>query len=218
DPARDRAHGRRGAGRGASHRVVRGGVPRRAAPLPALPGRGHHAYAVAGRRPRRRPLDGRDRPRLRAARRMSGEHLISRLRGGFPAGHTAITREGEARLDTGVDFGINRFREGESLAEAHPKETAWLLLDGEAEVEWPSESARVRRTSLFDEPPTALHVPGGTRVSIRTRDRGSEWAVVRATNERRFAAKLFRPEELKPEYRGQGLVQGTSLRNVRLIF
>jgi len=149
---------------------------------------------------------------------MSGEHLISRFRGGFPAGHTAITREGEARLDTGVDFGINRFREGESLAEAHPKETAWLLLDGEAEVEWPSESARVRRTSLFDEPPTALHVPGGTRVSIRTRDRGSEWAVIRATNERGFAARLFRPEELKPEYRGEGLVQGTSLRNVRLIF
>jgi len=76
----------------------------------------------------------------------------------------------------------------------------------------------VRRTSLFDEPPTALHLPGGTRVSIRTRDRGSEWAVIRATNERGFAARLFRPEELKPEYRGEGLVQGTSLRNVRLIF
>jgi len=149
---------------------------------------------------------------------MSAEHLISRFRGGFPPGHTEITREGEARLDTGVDFGVHCFRSGECFEETHPKETAWLLLDGEADVEWGSERARVRRTSLFDEAPTALHVPGGTRVRVRTLGARSEWIVVRATNEHRFAAKLFRPEELTPEYRGEGLVQGTSLRNVRLIF
>ena len=149
---------------------------------------------------------------------MTGEHLISRFRGGFPPGHTEITREGETRLDTGVDFGIHRFRSGEAFEETHPKETAWLLLDGEADVEGGSERARVQRASLFDEAPTVLHVPGGTRVALRTHARGSEWAVVRAANERRFAAKLFRAEELKPEYRGEGLVQGTSLRNVRLVF
>jgi 5-deoxy-glucuronate isomerase len=149
---------------------------------------------------------------------MTGAHLISRFRGGFPPGHTEITREGETRLDTGVDFGIHRFRSGEAFEETHPKETAWLLLDGEADVEGGSERARVQRASLFDEAPTVLHVPGGTRVALRTHARGSEWAVVRAANERRFAAKLFRAEELKPEYRGEGLVQGTSLRNVRLVF
>ena len=137
---------------------------------------------------------------------MSVDHLISRFRSGFPPGHTDVTREGEARLDTGVDFGIHRFRGGEAFEETHPKETAWLLLDGEADVEWGSEQARVRRASLFDEAPTALHVPGGTRVALRTHAKGSEWAVVRAANERRFAAKLFRAEELKPEYRGEGLV------------
>jgi 5-deoxy-glucuronate isomerase len=149
---------------------------------------------------------------------MTAEALVSRFRDGFPYGRTEITREGEARLDTGVDFGVHRFRGGESFAETHPKETAWLLLDGEVDVEGGSERARGRRASLFDEAPTALHVPGGTRVALRTHGTGSEWAVIRATNERRFAAKLFRPEELRPEYRGQGLVQGTSLRNVRLIF
>ena len=141
---------------------------------------------------------------------MTSEALISRFRDGFPHGHTQITREGEARLDTGVDFGIHRFRGGEAFAETHAKETAWLLLDGEADVEGGSERARVRRTSLFDEAPTALHVPGGTRVALRTHANGSEWAVVRAANERRFAPRLSRPEELKPEYRGEGLVQGTS--------
>jgi 5-deoxy-glucuronate isomerase len=149
---------------------------------------------------------------------VSAEALVSRFRQGFPLGHTEITREGEARLDTGVDFGVHRFRGGESFEETHPKETAWLLLDGEADVAWEAQRGRVRRTSLFDEAPTALHVPAGTRVSLRSEGLGSEWVVVRATNERRFAATLFRPEELKAEYRGEGLVQGTSLRNVRLIF
>ena len=149
---------------------------------------------------------------------MSADHLVARFRGGFPPGLTEITREGEARLDTGVDFGVHCFGAGERFAETHAKETAWLLLDGEAELEWGSERARVRRTSLFDAPPTALHVPGGTAVRVSTLGPRSEWVVARATNERRFAAKLFGPEELKPEYRGEGLVQGASLRNVRLIF
>src|SRR6185295_6052951 len=92
-------------------------------------------HALPRRRPRRRPVDRGHRPRLRAGVPVvSAEALISRFRRGFPLGHTEITREGEAHLDTGVDFGVHRFRGGESFEETHPKETAWLLLDGEADV------------------------------------------------------------------------------------
>jgi 5-deoxy-glucuronate isomerase len=148
---------------------------------------------------------------------VSAEALVSRFRDGFADGFTAVTREGEERLDTGVDFGILRFRDGDALAETHPKETAWLLLQGAADLEWEGAQATVARRSLFDEAPTALHVPGGTALRVRTHG-DSEWAVFRATNERTFPARLFRPDELPPEYRGQGLAQGASLRNVRLIF
>ena len=144
--------------------------------------------------------------------------LITRFRGGLPEGYAAITREGEAEGDTGIDFGIYRAREGETLDEAHPKETVLVLMDGEAELAWDGDTARVRRGSLFDEAPTALHVPGGTRVQLRTLSRSSEWALARATNERGFPPRLFRPEEVTPEYRGARLVQGACLRNVRLIF
>jgi 5-deoxy-glucuronate isomerase len=144
--------------------------------------------------------------------------LVTRFRGGVPFGHTAITREGETALDTGIDFGIHRARRGERIEEKDPKETAWLLMDGEAEVRWDGQQAVVRRASLFDEAPTVLHVAGGTAVAIGARSDTTEWAVVRAANERRFPARLFRPEELPPEYRGAGLAQGTSLRNVRLVF
>jgi 5-deoxy-glucuronate isomerase len=136
----------------------------------------------------------------------------TRFRSGFPDGHTAITREGEAEGDTGIDFGIWR---GRTLDEAHEKETVWLLLDGAASIEWPGGRAELSRRSVFDEAPSALSVPAGTRVRI---DGASEWAVARATNERRFEPRLFRPADLSPEYRGKGLVQDASLRNVRLIF
>jgi 5-deoxy-glucuronate isomerase len=140
--------------------------------------------------------------------------LDTRFRSGFPEGHSAITREGETGGDTGVDFGIWR---GKELDESHAKESVWLLLDGDVEIEWPEGRAALSRRSLFDEAPSALHVPGGSKVRI-TSPRGSEWAVARASNERRFAARLFRPADVPAEYRGKGLVQEASLRNVRLVF
>ena len=149
---------------------------------------------------------------------MRAPALLDTFRQGFGEGHTPLTREGESVLDTGVDFGIVRLRQGAVHDETHPKETAWLLLDGEAELAWDGGEARVQRRSLFDEPPTALHVPGGTPVHIRTLSTWSEWAVARATNAQRFAPALFAPSGLQPEYRGLGLVQNTSLRNVRLVF
>jgi 5-deoxy-glucuronate isomerase len=144
--------------------------------------------------------------------------LIDSFRAGFGEGHTPLTREGEETLDTGVDFGIVRLRQGGRHDETHPKETAWLLMDGEAEIAWDRGQARVTRGSLFDEAPTALHVAGGTPVRIRTLSAWSEWAVARAINAERFEPMLFVPSGLRPEYRGLGLVQNASLRNVRLIF
>jgi 5-deoxy-glucuronate isomerase len=138
--------------------------------------------------------------------------LDTRFRGGFPEGHTAITVEGESDGDTGVDFGIWR---GASLDETHAKESAWLLIDGRATVEWPGGRAAVARNSVFDEGPFALSVPAKTRVRIEGR---SEWAVARVANERAFAPRLYEPREVAPEYRGKGLVQDASLRNVRLVF
>jgi len=142
----------------------------------------------------------------------------SRFRAGFPEGYTAITREGEAEGDTGVDFGIWRGTMRAGFDEQHPKETVWLLLDGQAAIEWPDGRAEVARRSVFDEAPTALHVPGRTRVRITTTSAASEWAVARATNDRQFSCRLFTPADVPPEFRGKGLVQDASLRNVRLIF
>ena len=78
--------------------------------------------------------------------------------------------------------------------------------------------ASLRRESIFDEPPSAVHLGPEAPVTLRAQSASVEWAVVRTANERRFAPRVYLPAELKPEYRGAGLAQNAALRNVRLIF
>ena len=143
-------------------------------------------------------------------------------RAGFPAGHTRITAEsipGKPRVTNPLmDFGIVRLAPNAPFTETPRKESAWILLHGAAEIAFPGRRARVRRKSIFDEAPTALHVGPGTPVMIRALTAGAEFAVVRTSNARTFAPKLFLPSDITPEYRGAGLVQNACLRNVRLVF
>jgi 5-deoxy-glucuronate isomerase len=148
--------------------------------------------------------------------------LLPGPRSGFPAGFTRIT-DGLGAIPTAVpdlkiDFGVLQLGADEVFADTHASESVWVLLQGSAELEYAGQRARVARTNLFDEPPTALHLGPGTPVSVHSLGSGTEWAIVRTANDRRFAPRLYLPTELKPEYRGAGLVQNACLRNVRLIF
>jgi 5-deoxy-glucuronate isomerase len=145
--------------------------------------------------------------------------LISSHREGFEKGFTPVTAE----CDAGADFGIQVLSEGERLEETFTKESAWVLMGGKARIEWespgfPSGAAVVTRESLFDEAPTTFHSPRGTRFRFQALSGRLEWAICRATNPKSFEPKLFLPETVVPEYRGQGLVQGACLRNVRQVF
>jgi 5-deoxy-glucuronate isomerase len=141
---------------------------------------------------------------------------------GFPAGTTRITRADDplpgAAIPLGLEFDLVHLIPGETRTETDPRETCWVLLGGSATVTAPGMKRTVCRESLFDEPPTALHVCAATPVSVAAGATGAEWAVVRTANATPFAPRLFLPADLKPEYRGAGLVQNACLRNVRLIF
>ncbi len=143
-------------------------------------------------------------------------------RAGFGPGYSAITaatRPGVvATAEPELDFGIRRLAPGEACAESHPRESAWVLLDGAAVLEFDGRTVAVSRRSLFDEPPTVWHGGPGSPVTVRAGSNGAEWAVVRTANVRSFGARLYLPADLRPEYRGAGLVQNACLRNVRLIF
>ena len=121
-------------------------------------------------------------------------------------------------FDAAMDFVIVHLAAGASLEETNAKECAWVLLAGDADLEFSETRSSVHRSSLFDEPPTTLHLGPETRVKITARGAGAEFALVRTSNDRRFAARLFHAADVVPEYRGAGLVQNAGLRNVRLIF
>lgn len=141
----------------------------------------------------------------------------------FPARHTAITRARQTTtIEAGepeMDFGMRMMAAGGVVTKTHVSETAWVLLHGAAELQFAGRRETVRRGSLFDEAPTALHLGPGTAVTERPLAAGTERAVVRTVNERsNFAPPLYRPTDLKPEYRGTGLLQNAWLRHVCLIF
>lgn len=148
--------------------------------------------------------------------------LLRGPRTGVPSRYRAITAQGRTLRSTVrnplMDFAIVRLTGRATVTESHRKECAWVLLKGAAEISFPGGSARVKRKSIFDEAPTTLHVGPNTPVTVRALAAGAEFAVVRTSNDRTFAPKLFLSSDITPEYRGAGLVQNACLRNVRLIF
>ena len=149
------------------------------------------------------------------------KHHIPRPEGGYKTGYTKITEAGDAHvggLDTRMDFGIHIHGPDQPIEENHPKETVWVLLKGEARVTVDGECHQLNRSSIFDDPPSAVHIGPGTAISIEALGSGAEWAVTRTDNDKKLPTCIYTPDTLSPEYRGAGLVQDACRRNVRLIF
>jgi len=144
---------------------------------------------------------------------------LIRQQGDFAAdGYSAITRIGEARADTGIEFGILRLRAGQALAAEAVREGALLLLDGALRFQLPGGSRRAERRSLFDEQPAALHYPMGFALSLQA-ERDTELAYFGVENEARFEPRLFDARNmLDCEQRDQGRWDDAAHRIVRTIF
>src|SRR5688572_7013246 len=143
------------------------------------------------------------------------EHLRNH-RGGFGAGFTPITTLAENN-PSAIALGVFRVRAGERLRLSVERETAWLLMDGEASGDVDGEQFGFSRGSLFDEAPSCVHAAAGSAVIIEAR-RDTEWTVYECANQRRFGARVFTPDQVPNEHRGKGLLDDRALRYVRTIF
>jgi 5-deoxy-glucuronate isomerase len=140
---------------------------------------------------------------------------INRHRSGFGPGYTAVTRIGEPS-DTGIAFGVLKLGAGEVHERATTYEAAYLLMSGEASVETSAARERIRRASLFDELPSAVHVSSGEPLRI-TSD-GAELLVFEVDNAASFPAAIYGPGSVRNEHRGKGRVRNAAYRFVRTIF
>jgi 5-deoxy-D-glucuronate isomerase len=141
----------------------------------------------------------------------------------FATGWTWLVRAGDARWDTGMDFGVLRLAAGERVDLDGPFEQAAALLAGEVVFAWDdgvasAGEAAAARGSLLDDEPTVLHTGPGTRASVRA---GSdcELVVVRTANDGQLPPLLFPAGGLlEVEQRGAGRVGDAAHRVVRTVF
>jgi 5-deoxy-glucuronate isomerase len=143
---------------------------------------------------------------------MNSQALVRDYRDGFREGLTWITR------DQGLEFGIQKLAAGQTLTEQYAEEAAWVLLNGQVKFQWENGEAVGQRRSLFDENPTVLHVPAGTKVKISALGEDVELALAKTENDAPFETKVFTTKEVSTEFRGKGLVQDACLRQVKQVF
>jgi 5-deoxy-glucuronate isomerase len=138
--------------------------------------------------------------------------------GGFPQGYTPLTAIAGPHPDMLMDFGILKLPGGTRHASSAALERAYLLLDGEVQLEWEGGARWAARASLFDESPWCLHLPAAGSAVLTAGKAGAELAVQATANPARFPAHLYSPEECASEERGKGTLRETSTRIVRTIF
>jgi len=143
--------------------------------------------------------------------------IISKHRGGFGPGYTAITTAGEPGDESGISMGVLKLRAGESHAVTLGAETAYLLMEGRIAGQVGDLTFELSRASLFDDSPAALHASAGTRVEIQAKTE-VELTIYACENPDSFGPRVFRPGDVADERRGEGQVGNRCLRLVRTIF
>ena len=130
-------------------------------------------------------------------------------------GYNAMTTSDS---DMMMDIGYQVMDAGEELSFQDPEqETAFVILSGQAEIRWNGQSEKMHRDSLFDENPYCLHVPRNTKVTMKA-DTAAEVLIQKTDNEKDFAPKFYRPEDVQADIFGGGVWSGTATRTVRTIF
>ncbi|WFA10122.1 5-deoxy-glucuronate isomerase [Tissierella sp. Yu-01] len=136
----------------------------------------------------------------------------------FDYGYNSITTIDEKEKNTMMDFGILKMKVNQVETDFEDKERAYLLIEGEAKLEWEENSCVIKRDSCFDDSPWVLHLPADVEVKITALKDDTEFAVTKTFNERKFDSRLYTPEECASEQRGKGTMKETSTRIVRTVF
>ena len=141
---------------------------------------------------------------------------LSQHREGFGWGFTPITTLGEED-DTGIALGVLRLRSGETHEAKPTCETAWLLMEGQVDIQVGNRAASFARTTLFDESASCVHVAAGQSVRFVC-ESDTEFTVYETANEKQFEPRLYQPGDVPNEHRGKGQVGNACYRFVRTIF
>lgn len=136
-----------------------------------------------------------------------------------PGYHSYIDLDSPAGRLAMMDVGVVVLEAGESYTfGSAEKETAVVLVEGEAVFRWTGGTEAAKRPNCFDYRGWCLHLPKGERAVVEAAGH-SELYVQAAVNEREFPAKMYRPEDVIVQRMGaNGEVAGKIRRNVCTYF
>lgn len=97
------------------------------------------------------------------------------------------------------------------------EEMAVLLLQGKVIFRWDENLREVSRKDVFSQGPWCIHVCAGQKIMV-TAVENAEILVQRTYNDRRFAAKLYDPEDAPWKYSCKGKFGNVANRRVNTIF
>src|SRR5690606_30658495 len=117
----------------------------------------------------------------------------------FDYGYNSITTIDEVVKNTMMDFGILKMRVNQIETDNESKERAYLLIEGEARLEWEDNNVVIKRNSCFDEDPWVLHLPKAVELKITALTDNTEFAVTKTYNNNLFDSKLYTPQECRSE-------------------
>lgn len=140
-------------------------------------------------------------------------HLNTHRRG-FHAGFTPITTLQDT---SGIALGVLTLTQSSSHFAKVACETAWLLMQGQVQVELGDTCFEIERSSVFDAPPQCLHVPAGTVVRLHANSH-AELTVYQVANTLPFKARHIGPEQTRSEVRGANSADKSAMRLVRTLF
>lgn len=117
-----------------------------------------------------------------------------------------------------MSFSIVELEPGEALSIYEPQlESALLLLEGRSQWSFHKEAVQATRKNWLEELPFSAHLARGEHIKIKA-ESTTKLALIQTSNDKEFPSKIYHPTDVSVEDRGQGLLDGTCHRQVRLVF
>ena len=141
---------------------------------------------------------------------------------GYPVfdenGKKTLTTTDGLYKDMLMNIDVYKMKSGDTLEFYDKKqEQAILLVQGEVEYKWESESRKVKRECFIKESLYCLHVSNSKKVSI-TAFADTEILVQATFNDKEFDSVFYTPADCVDAIAGSNLCGGTATRTVRTAF
>ena len=132
--------------------------------------------------------------------------------------HQILSAEQEPQV--GLTFGVWRMAPGTGATlVSRDSETAAVVFSGSGTLAANGHVVAFARPDWLETAPTVLHCCAGDSIEATNHgDQVAEVFVVQTPNPTRFASRFYRPGDVQIEHRGQGILQETCHRIVRLVF